>query len=81
MDPMATTDVHRTTIDIEIGAFERARQLLGTRGYRDTVNGALREVERIERLRRAAETVRGGGLDIVSPDELAELRGPRHDSP
>lgn len=34
------------TVDIEIELFERARELLGTRGYRDTINQALREVDR-----------------------------------
>lgn len=71
--------VHRTTIDIDIPAFESARRLLGTNGYRDTINRALREIERMERLRQAADLVRQGGLDVASPDDLDELRSPRHE--
>jgi Arc/MetJ family transcription regulator len=69
--------LHRTTIDIDVDAFEGARGALGTRGYRDTVNEALRAVERAAKLRRGAEAIRAGGLDIVSPDELGELRRSR----
>jgi len=69
--------VHRTTIDIDIDAFEGARGALGTRGYRDTVNEALRAVERAARLRRGADLIRAGGLDVVTPDEVEELRRSR----
>lgn len=69
--------LHRTTIDIELDAFDEARHLLGTKGYRDTVNGALREVARIAALRRAAKLVRSGELDVVSPEDLGVMRRPR----
>lgn len=69
--------LHRTTVDIEVEAYEEARRLLGTRGYRDTVNGALREVARIAALRRAADLIRQGGLDVATPEDLAVLRRPR----
>jgi hypothetical protein len=75
MGKAATT--HRTTIDIELDAFSRARDLLGTRGYRDTINEALREVARVAALRRGADRIREGKLDLVTPKELAELRKPR----
>lgn len=68
---------HRTTIDIEVPAYERARRALGTRGYKDTVNEALRAVDRAAQLRRGAASIREGGLDIVAPEELAGLRRPR----
>jgi hypothetical protein len=72
---MATT--HRTTIEIEVPAFEGAREVLGTRGYKETVNEALRVVSRGEQLRRGAEQIRAGALGLVTPEELEEQRRPR----
>jgi Arc/MetJ family transcription regulator len=77
-DAMATTQLHRTTVDIEVDAFEEAREVLGTSGYRDTVNGALREVARLARLRHAADLIRAGKAPGPTPEELEELRRPRH---
>lgn len=71
---MATAPVHRTTIDIELDAYEHAREALGTRGYRDTVNGALHAVTRAAALGRGAELIRAGGLDLATPEDLTELR-------
>ncbi len=71
------TATHRTTIEIDRKAFEQARKELGTRGYRDTVNEALQSVNRRAALRRGAEMIRQGGLDLVTPEDLAELRKPR----
>jgi Arc/MetJ family transcription regulator len=69
--------MHRTTIDIDVEAYESAREALGTRGYKQTVNEALRAVERAARLRHGADLIRGGGLDLVTPEELEELRRTR----
>lgn len=69
---------HRTTIEIEVDAFRRARRALGTRGYKDTVNEALRAADRATRLRRGADLIRGGGLNLATPEELEKLRRPRH---
>lgn len=69
--------IHRTTVDIDVDAYERARRVLRTRGYRDTINEALREVTRIEVLHRGAEMIRDGGLNLVMPDELDKLRKAR----
>jgi Arc/MetJ family transcription regulator len=44
--------VQRTTLDIDEDMLSRARQILGTRGIKDTVNEALREIVRIEAGRR-----------------------------
>lgn len=72
---MASRDqIHRTTIDIELPAFRRAREALGTSGYRDTINEALNAVGRAAELHRGAALIRAGGLDLVEPDELAGLR-------
>ncbi len=51
--------------------------MLGTTGYKETVNEALRVVSRGEQLRRGAERIRAGDLGLVTPEELREQRGPR----
>ncbi len=71
--------IHRTTVDIEIDALEEAKAVLGTSGYRDTVNGALREVSRIAKLRRLADRIRNGELLAPSPEELHKMRHERTD--
>lgn len=68
---------HRTTIEIDIPAFEGARRALGTAGYKETVNEALRAVSREEQLHRGAALIRGAALDLISPAELEEQRRPR----
>jgi Arc/MetJ family transcription regulator len=75
IDLMAKTERHRTTVDIEVDAFEEARALLGTKGYHDTVNAAMREVVRLHKLRRLADKIRKGELTgLPTPEELHELR-------
>lgn len=71
------TRLHRTTVDIELDAFERAREALGTHGLKDTVNAALRRVAREAALARAAERLREGKIPGPTPEELAALRTPR----
>lgn len=68
---------HRTTIEIEVPAFEGAREVLGTTGYKETVNEALRVVSRGEQLRRGAAQIRAGQLNVVTPEELQEQRSAR----
>ncbi|HEX3609765.1 MAG TPA: hypothetical protein VHU14_08895 [Solirubrobacterales bacterium] len=69
--------MHRTTIEIEVPAFEGARKALGTAGYKETVNEALRVVGRGEQLHRGASLIRSGALGLISPAELDEQRRPR----
>ena len=71
-------EIHRTTIDLDVKALEEAKVILGTTGYRDTVNAALREVARIVKLRRLADRIRAGEAFAPTPEELAEMRRPRH---
>jgi predicted O-methyltransferase YrrM len=71
------TNTHRTTVDIELEAYEQAREELGTRGYRDTINEALKHVGRQAALRRGADLIRAGGLDLIVADDLEELRRAR----
>jgi Arc/MetJ family transcription regulator len=44
--------MRRTTLDIDEDMLSRAREILGTRGVKDTVDEALREIVRIEAGRR-----------------------------
>ncbi len=75
---MAVGQVHRTTVDIELDALEEAKVVLGTSGYRDTINGALREVARIQKLRRLADRIRSGDLDLLAPEEARRIRQNRY---
>lgn len=68
---------HRTTIDVDVDAFSDASRALGTSGYKDTVNTALREASRMERLQEAADYVRAGKLSAPSAGQLREMRKPR----
>jgi Arc/MetJ family transcription regulator len=70
-------EIHRTTIEIEVPAFEGAQKALGTAGYKETVNEALRVVSRGDLLRRGARAIRSGDLELIDPDELAKVRRPR----
>ncbi len=72
-------EVHeqRTTLVLDVDELHRAQAVLGTRTARETVDRALREVNRLAALRRAAALVRGGGLEIAEPAHLAELRRSR----
>lgn len=70
-------EIHRTTIEIEVPAFEGAQKALGTAGYKETVNEALRVVSRGDLLRRGARAIRSGDLELIDPDELTKLRQPR----
>ena len=70
--------IHRTTIDLDVDVLDRARELLGTTTIRETVDMALREVDRIAALRRGADLIREGGIGIVTPEELADLRHNPH---
>jgi predicted O-methyltransferase YrrM len=68
---------HRTTVEIDISAFEEARKVLGTDGYKETLNEALRTVSRNEKLRRGAALIRSGQYSAITPEQLAEQRRPR----
>jgi hypothetical protein len=69
-----SANLQRTTLTLDLDQLKRAQGVLGTKTARDTVNQALREVNRQAALRRAAALVRQEGLDIVQPEDLPELR-------
>ncbi|MHB1487223.1 MAG: type II toxin-antitoxin system VapB family antitoxin [Acidimicrobiales bacterium] len=74
MPRRASVSDKRTTLVLDLDELKRAKSVLGTRTNRETVNQALREVNRQAGLRRAATLVRQAGLDIAEPEDLAELR-------
>jgi Arc/MetJ family transcription regulator len=67
----------RTTLEIDVDELQRAKQNLRTSTNRETVDKALREVNRMHALRRAADLIRAGGLNVVRPEEVPELRRSR----
>ena len=69
--------IKRTTVDLDVEELERAKATLGTGTTRDTINTALREVNRRAALARAAALIDQGGFEVVEPEELAELRRAR----
>jgi Arc/MetJ family transcription regulator len=74
----STSGIRRTTVELDEDALRRAQELLGTTTIRETIDRALHEVDRYAKLRRAADRIREGRLNIVTPDDLRELRRPRH---
>lgn len=66
--------VKRTTVDIDLRELDAAKKTLGTRTTRDTINSALRRVNRHARLARSAALIAAGELDVISPEELDALR-------
>ena len=63
----------KTTIWLDPRKLERARRALGTRGIRDTVEGALEEVLAIRARRRLVERLRTmKGLDLDNPKVMAK---------
>lgn len=67
--------VRRTTLDIDEDMLGKAREILGTRGVKDTVDEALREVVRREAGRRLMEWYRENE-DLHNP-EIMERAWPR----
>jgi Arc/MetJ family transcription regulator len=70
------TRTQRTTVELDQEALERAREVLGTKTIRETIDRALREVQRFHALRRGADLIRAGSLDLVTPGDLVDLRTP-----
>lgn len=69
--------VKRTTVDLDVDEVARAKEVLGTTTTRETISAALRQVARRAALAEAAEYVASGRMQVVSPEELAELRKAR----
>jgi Arc/MetJ family transcription regulator len=63
----------RRTVVIDDKLLEEARQVLGTRGIRDTVEAGLKEAVRRRRLEELRRSLGKVELDLT-PEELARLR-------
>lgn len=69
--------IKRTSVDLDMDELRAAKETLGTSSIRDTINSALRDVNRRAALRRAASLVRAGGLSVIQPEDLIDLRRAR----
>jgi Arc/MetJ family transcription regulator len=63
--------VKRTSLNLDMALVDEAREVLGTRGTTETVNRALAEVVRHDKLRRLTEMV----FDVDN-DEIEAWSGP-----
>jgi Arc/MetJ family transcription regulator len=62
----------KTSVEIDEGLLDTARRILETATVRDTVEGALREVARIEARRQEVEALsQMSGLDLADPEIMA----------
>lgn len=61
----------RTSLNLDMSLVDEAREVLGTRGTTETVNRALAEVVRQDKLRRLTEMV----FDVDN-DEIEAWSGP-----
>ena len=71
--------MHKTTVEIDLDQLRKAEENLGTRGFKQTINRALEDVNDLARAARAAEYIRQGRLHAPTMEELWEMRRPRWD--
>lgn len=69
--------MHRTTVEIDLDAFHAAERNLGTRGFKETLNRALADVNRRAALDRAVRYVEQGRESVPPWDALERSRRPR----
>ncbi len=67
----------KTTVEVDERELSEAARNLGTRGIKETVNSALRDVNRRAALSRAAAYVREGRLRLPDETTWARWREPR----
>lgn len=65
---------HRTTIELDQQLLDRAREVLGTSGIRETVERAMHDAIDAELRRQLAERVRTGEGFDTGPEILAQTR-------
>jgi len=70
-----TDSMRRTTLDIDESMLSQAREILGTRGVKDTVDEALREIVRQEAGKRLITWLKENE-DLRNP-EIMERAWPR----
>lgn len=68
---------HKTTVEIDLEELEQAQTTLQTSGVKETVNAALREVNRRAALQGAASYVLTGRLHTPDEKTWADWREPR----
>src|SRR5437867_2679709 len=65
--------MRKTTLEFDEELFERAREVLGTRGLKATVQRAFQEVLAMDARRRAIQQLlEMDGLDLDRPEVMAE---------
>jgi hypothetical protein len=69
--------MHRTTVEIDLDEFRAAERNLGTRGYKQTLNRALEDVNRRASLDRAVRYLEDGRESVPSWDVLERSRHPQ----
>jgi Arc/MetJ family transcription regulator len=74
---MTHTKYQKTTVEIDVNELAKAQRHLRTRGVKETVNSALREVNRKAALEDAAAYVLGGGLRVPDEETWSTWRKPR----
>ena len=67
--------IKRTSLNLDMSLVDEAREVLGTRATTETINRALEEVVRQDKLRRLTEMV----FDVDN-DEIEAWSGPELDS-
>jgi hypothetical protein len=67
----------KTSLVIDRGKVDEAREILGTRTLAETVDAALDEVIALAARRRVMDRIRRDGGIGPSPEELRRLRQPR----
>jgi Arc/MetJ family transcription regulator len=67
----------KTTVEIDLDELDKAQGTLRTRGIKETVNAALREVNRKAALEEAAAYVLAGGMHLPDEKAWAAAREPR----
>jgi Arc/MetJ family transcription regulator len=67
----------KTTVEIDVEELEKAQETLRTHGIKETVNAALREVNRKAALKEAAAYVLSGRMRIPDEEIWAAWREPR----
>jgi len=66
--------MHRTTVEIDLDAFHAAERNLGTRGFKETLNRALVDVNRRAALDRAVRYVEQDRESLPRWDALERSR-------
>jgi Arc/MetJ family transcription regulator len=72
--PYTTGAKKRTTINLDTGLVQQAKELLGTSNTTDTIHRALEETIRRELLRRLAAR----DFPDLTLEAIEEMRRPRH---